>query len=98
MVSVSVYTVAFTVVLNGRSSIHQFMKNKTMPPRKAAYIFRHVIFWFLTPFVPRHESPRNMKANTFVTSRLLNSPAVLWKFSRILSTTPMLIPISTNAL
>ena len=36
-------------------------------------------------------------ANTFVTSRLLKSPAVLWKFRSILSTTPILIPASTNA-
>jgi hypothetical protein len=88
---------ASTVGLNGRSNIHQFMKNNTSPERKAVYIFRQVIFWFFTPFVPKHDSARNMTANTFVTSRLLKSPAVLWKFSSILSTTPILIPASTNA-
>ena len=73
------------------------MKNNTSPERKAVYIFRQVIFWFFTPFVPKHDRARNMTANTFVTSRLLKSPAVLWKFRSILSTTPMLIPASTNA-
>ena len=56
---------ALDVGLNGRSSIHQFMKNSTMPERKAAYILFHVIFWFFTPFVPRHESARNMTATSF---------------------------------
>ena len=96
VVSVTAYMAALTVGLNGRSSIHQFMKNSTSPERKAAYILFQVIFSFFTPFVPRHESARNMTAKTFVISRLLNNPAVRWKLSSILSTTPILIPISTN--
>ena len=43
-VSVAVYKAALTIGLNGRSSIHQFMKNSTSPARKEAYIFCHVIF------------------------------------------------------
>ena len=42
-VSVTVYMTALAVGLNGRSSIHQFMKNSTNPERKAAYILPHVI-------------------------------------------------------
>ena len=96
MVSVTVYMAASAIGLNGRSSIHQFMKNNTNPDRKAAYILFQVIFWFFIPFVPRHDRARNMTANTFVVSRLLNSPAVRWKLRSILSTTPIFIPISTN--
>ena len=95
-VSVEVYNPAMATEETGKSSIHQFMKNRTSPPRKKAYILFHVIFWFLTPFVPRQESARNTSANTFVSRRLLKSPAVRRKFSRILSTIPMEIPISEN--
>lgn len=59
-------------------------------------ILRHVIFCSFTPFVPRQLRARNSTEKSFVQRILENSPAVRWKFNRILSTTPILIPHSRN--
>ena len=60
-----------------------------MPAASAAQICGHLIFSSFTPFVPKQESARNTRANSFVQRMDENSPVVRWKLSSILSTTPM---------
>jgi hypothetical protein len=92
-----IHIVSVQVAQDGRKindSSHQLKKNSTPPVASDAVIFRQVIFSSFTPFVPRHERARNTTAKSFVHSIFRNSPAVRSKFSRILSTTPILIPHS----
>ena len=93
-VRVVIYSTVSTGSGRGRASSHPLPKKSSKPDTPQRMILRHVIFCSFTPFVPRQLRARNSTAKGFVQRILENSPAVRWKPSNILSTTPMSMPHS----
>ena len=93
-VRVAIYSTVSAGSGRGRASNHQLPKKSSKPDTPQRMILRHVIFCSFTPFVPRQLRARNSTAKSFVQRILENSPAVRWKPSNILSTTPMSMPHS----
>ena len=88
-VRVAIYSTVPAGSDRGRASSHPLPKKSSKPDTPQRMILRHVIFCSFTPFVPRQLRARNSTAKSFVQRILENSPAVRWKPSNILSTTPM---------
>ena len=93
-VRVAIYSTVSAGSGRGRVSNHPLPKKSSKPDTPQRMILRHVIFCSFTPFVPRQLRARNSTAKSFVQRILENSPAVRWKPSNILSTTPMSMPHS----